>query len=130
MKTVLALTLAALCLGCGGYGSSSQPNTPSAGATPTIAALVPNNVNANSAAFVLTVNGTSFNNNAQVKLNGTTQTTTFVTGSQLTINVPGSMVTTPGTVQVTVTNPATMTGGLYGVGTTAETSTAMTFTIN
>jgi trimeric autotransporter adhesin len=130
MKTVLVLVLVALCTGCGGYGSSSQPNTPSAGTTPNISALVPNSVNANSAAFVLTVNGTSFNNNAQVKWNGTGQTTTFVTGSQLTINVPASLVTTSGTVQVTVTNPATMTGGLYGAGTTAQTSTAMTFTIN
>ena len=130
MKTVLVLTLAALCLGCGGYGSSSQPNTPSAGTKPNISALVPDNVNANSAAFVLTVNGASFNGDAQVKWNGTAQATTFVTGSQLTINVPTSMVTTPGTVQVTVTNPATTTGGLYGAGTTAQTSTAMTFTIN
>ena len=130
MKTVLVLTLAALCLGCGGYGSSSQPNTPSAGTMPNISALVPNSVTANSAAFVLTVNGTSFNNNAQVKWNGTTQTTTFVTANQVTINVPTTMVTTPGTVQVTVTNPATTTGGLYGAGMTAETSTAMTFTIN
>jgi len=87
-------------------------------------------VNANSAAFVLTVNGTGFSNNAQVKWNGAAQATTFVTGSQVTINVPTSMVTTPGTVQVTVTNPATNTGGLYGAGTTAQTSTAMTFTIN
>jgi len=79
---------------------------------------------------VLTVNGTSFSNNAQVKWNGTAQTTTFVTANQVTINVPASMVMTAGTVQVTVTNPATMTGGLYGAGTTAATSTAMTFTIN
>ena len=128
MKTLLALTLAALCLGCG-YGTSKS-NTPSAGTTPNIVALVPNNVNANSAAFVLTVNGTSFNSNAQVKWSGATQTTTFVTANQLTINVPASMVTTPGMVQITVTNPGTMTGGLYGAGTTAENSTAMTFTIN
>src|ERR1041385_5491812 len=113
MKTLLALTLVALCLGCGGYGSS-QSNTPSAGTKPNISALAPNNVNANSAAFVLTVNGTSFNNNAQVKWNGAAQATTFVTANQVTINVPTSMVTTPGTVQVTVTTPGTMTGGLYG----------------
>ncbi|HSS98175.1 MAG TPA: IPT/TIG domain-containing protein, partial [Terriglobales bacterium] len=86
MKTVLALTLAALCLGCG-YGTAKS-NTPSAGTTPNISALVPNNVNANSAAFVLTVNGTSFNNNAQVMWNGAGQTTTFVTANQLTVNVP------------------------------------------
>jgi hypothetical protein len=129
MKTILALTLAALCLGCGGYGAS-QSNTPSAGTKPNISALAPNNVNANSAPFVLTVNGTSFNHNAQVKWNGTAQTTSFVTSNQLTINVPTSMVTTSGTVQITVTNPGTMTGGIYGGGTLAENSNAMTFTIN
>jgi hypothetical protein len=129
MKTVLALVLAALCLGCGGYGSS-QSNTPSPGTMPNISALAPPNVNANSAPFVLTINGTSFHNNAQVKWNGTVQTTAFVTGNQLTINVPTAMVATPGTVQITVTNPGTTTGGIYGAGTLAETSTAMTFTIN
>ena len=129
MKSVLALMLAALCLGCGGYGTS-QSNMPSAGTMPNISALVPNNVNANSAPFVLTINGTSFNNNARIKWNGTAQTTAFVTGNQLTINVPTSMVTTPGTVQITVTNPATTAGGIYGAGTLAATSNTMTFTIN
>ena|ERR1051325_418312 len=128
MKTVLALTLAALCFACG-YGSAKSNTPPAAGTMPNISALVPTNVNANSAAFVLTVNGTSFNSNAQVKWNGTGQTTTFVTGNQLTINVPASMVTTAGTVQVTVTNPA-VAGGIYGGGTLAETSNTMTFTIN
>src|ERR1041385_2390344 len=129
MKTVLALTLAALCLGCG-YGTSKSNTPPTAGTMPNISGLAPNNVNANSAPFVLTINGTSFNNNAQVKWNGTAQTTAFVTGNQLTINVPTSMVTASGTVQITVTNPATMTGGIYGAGTLAETSNSMTFTIN
>src|SRR5205085_6362906 len=128
MKTVLALTLAALCLRCG-YGTSKSNTPPAAGTMPNISALAPNNVNANSASFVLTVNGTSFNSNAQVKWNGTAQTTTFVTGNQLTVNVPTSMVMTAGMVQVTVTNPATS-GGIYGGGTLAETSNAMTFTIN
>jgi hypothetical protein len=129
MKTVLALTLAALCLGCGGYGSSQSKTPPSAGTKPNVSAIVPDNVNANSVAFVLTVNGTSFNSNAKVKWNGTAQTTTFVTGNQLTINVPTSMVMTPGTVQVTVTNPGTS-GGIYGGGTLDETSNATTFTVN
>ena len=128
MKTVLTLTLAALCLGCG-YGSAKSNTPPTAGTMPNISALAPNNVNANSAPFVLTVNGTSFNSNAQVKWNGTAQTTTFVTGNQLTINVPTSMVMTAGTAKITVTNPATS-GSIYGGGTLAETSNEMTFTIN
>ena len=129
MKTVLALTLAALCLGCGGYGSSQSNKPPSPGTKPNVSALVPDNVNANSAAFVLTVNGTSFNSNAKVKWNGTAQTTAFVTGNQLTINVSTSMVATPGMVQITVTNPGTA-GGIYGGGTSDATSNPMTFTVN
>lgn len=127
MKTVFAILLAALCLGCGYRSPKTTP--PVAGVTPNISALVPNNVNANSAGFVLTVNGTSFNSNAEIKWNGTSQNTTVVTGNQLTANIPASMVTTPGTVQVTVENPG-MSGGIYGGGTMAETSNAMTFTIN
>jgi hypothetical protein len=127
VKTVFTLLLAALCFGCG-YGSQ-QSTPPSPGTVPTISALVPNNVNANSGGFVLTVNGGSFGGNAQVNWNGAAQTTTFVTAGQLTISVPGSMVTAPGMVSVTVTNPGTP-GGIYGGGTSAATSTTKTFTIN
>ncbi len=127
MKTMFALLLAAACFGCG-YGSTKT--TPAApGATPAITALVPNNVNANSAGFVLTVNGNTFNSNAKVKWNGASQTTAVVTNNQLTVNIPTSMIATPGTVQVTVENPGTA-GGIYGGGIMAEDSNAMTFTIN
>jgi hypothetical protein len=86
-------------------------------------------VNAGSAAFVLTVNGTSFASNATIDWNGTAQTTTFVTASQLTANIPATAVASSATVPITVTNPA-VSGGLYGGGTTAATSTAMNFTVN
>ncbi len=126
MKTVLVCLLAVFCCSCG-YGSKNT-TPPAPGVKPAITALVPSSVNANSAGFVLTVNGNSFNSNAEVKWNGTSQNTTVVTGNQLTVNIPTSMVTTPGTVQVTVENPGTA-GGMYGGGTMDETSNPMTFTI-
>jgi hypothetical protein len=124
---LLTMLLAAVS-GCG-YGSSTTVTPPQAGTAPTIAQLMPNNVTAGGAAFVLTVNGTNFATNAAVNWNGTAQTTTYVTGSQLTTSIPASAITTSGTVAVTVTNPA-VAGGLYGGGTTAATSTSVTFTIN
>jgi hypothetical protein len=57
-----------------------------------------------------------------------TPSTTFVTAKQLMTAIPASMITTAGTVSVTVTNPGTP-GGQYGGGTMAETSNIMTFTI-
>ncbi len=63
-----------------------------------------------------------------MKWNGTQQTTTFMTGNQLTATIPASAIATPGTVAVTVTNPGHAAGGIYG-GTAAETSAPMNFTI-
>lgn len=130
MKTIPTLLLVAIItmgLGCG-YGSKTV-TPPTAGTAPTISSLSPTNVNAGSAAFVLTVNGTSFASNATIDWNGTAQTTTFVTASQLTANIPATAVASSATVPITVTNPA-VSGGLYGGGTTAATSTAMNFTVN
>lgn len=126
-KTILLITLLAVGLGCG-YGSHST-TPPAMGTTPNVSALVPNSVNHGSQSFVLTVNGTNFNNNAAINWNGAAQATTFVTASQLTATIPATSIASSGTVMVTVTNPGTP-GGLYGGGTSAETSNSMTFTIN
>lgn len=127
MKTVATLLLVALCLGCG-YGSKNM-TPPAPGVTPAITALIPNNMNAGSAGFVLTINGSSFANNAKVNWNGTAQTTTVMAAGQVTINVTSAMIATPAMVTVTVTNPG-MSGGIYGGGTAPATSGPMTFTIN
>jgi hypothetical protein len=130
VKTIAASTLIALTLGC---GYSSKTATPVAGTMPTIAQLNPTDATAGGAAFTLTVNGTNFNSNASVNWNGSSQSagTKYVSGSQLTVSVPASAIMSAGTVQVTVTNPGSPGTGLYGTGATqAETSNAMTFTIN
>lgn len=125
--TMLA-TLSALTLACG-YSAKAAP--PTAGTVPTIAALSPSSATAGSPAFVMTVNGTNFGSKAVVNLNGAPQTTTIVSGSQVTVAVPAAAVANSGTIAVTVTNPGTPGTGIYGGGgTLAETSSPMNFTVN
>ena len=129
MKTISILLLATLtvfALGCG-YGSKTV-TPPTAGTAPTISSLAPT-ANHGDPAFVLTVNGTNFASNAAIDWNGTAQTTTFVTASQLTANIPAAAIAASVTVPITVTNPA-VAGGPYGGGTTAATSVSMDFTVN
>jgi hypothetical protein len=133
MKTVNTLllgTLIAITLACG-YSAKTTP--PTAGSVPAIAQLSPNSTTAGGAAFTLIVNGSNFGTKSVVNWNGTAQSanTTFVTGSQLMVAIPTSMIATSGTIQVTVTNPGTPGTGMYGSGgTLAETSSPMSFTIN
>jgi hypothetical protein len=86
---------------------------------PTISSLSPTCVAAGSGSFTLTVTGTNFVSGSVVKFGSTSLTTTFVSSTQLTAVVPAALVTTGGTVSVTVVNPSP--GG--------GTSTAQTFTI-
>ncbi|MGC1646990.1 MAG: IPT/TIG domain-containing protein [Candidatus Sulfotelmatobacter sp.] len=129
-KSLLLVALVALTVAC---GYSSKMTAPVAGSMPAVSALSPNSATAGGAAFTMTVNGTNFGAKAVVNLNGTAQTanTTFVSGNQLMVAVPASAIATPGTISVTVTNPATPGTGMYGSGgTLAATSAAMSFTVN
>ena len=131
LKTIALLTVIALTMACGYSSKASMPAT--AGSMPTIAQLNPNAATAGGDAFILTVNGTNFGTKAVVNWNGVAQTsnTTFMSATELTVSLPASAIAAAGTVQVTVTNPAVAGGGPYGGGgTLAETSSAMSFTIN
>jgi hypothetical protein len=127
-KTVFLATLLVAGLACGGYSSKST-TPPVAGTTPNITALVPDNANAGSTGVVLTINGTSFNTDAKINWKGAAIATTYVSANQLMATLPDADVATAGTAAVTVTNPGKA-GGIYGGGTSAETSNSMTFTIN
>jgi len=129
VKIALLTTIIALTLAC---GYSSKPAPATAGTIPTITQLSPDNATAGGAAFMLTVNGTNFGTKAVVNWNGTAQSaTSYVSGNQLTLEIPASLITNAGTVQVTVTNPAIAGTGPYGGGgTLAETSGVMDFTVN
>jgi hypothetical protein len=128
--TLSLMALLALGLACGGYNSKSTPTTPpSAGVLPAISALSPASTAAGSTGVILTVNGSDFNSNAAINWKGAALTTTFVSASQVMATVPDSDVATAGTAAVTVVNPG-VAGGIYGGGTSPETSNSMTFTIN
>jgi len=133
MKTVytfLLVMLSAMTLACG-YGSKNYNSTAAAGTIPAISELSPDNTNAGAGAFTMTVNGNNFGTNAKVNWNGVAQPTTFVTGSQLVVAIPASMISSSGTAQITVTNPAMTGNGPYGMGgVLSETSKPMNFTIN
>ena len=74
---------------------------------PTISSLSPASVTAGAAAQTLTVNGTGFvSGQSQVSFNGTTRLTTFLSATQLTIDLTAADQATPGSFSVIVTNPA------------------------
>ena len=131
MKTVSAISISlliALTLACG-YSKKAAPAT--AGTVPAISQLSPDATTAGGPAFAVTVNGSNFASKAVVNWNGTPLTSTTISSKQMTATVPATMIASPATVQITVTNPATPGTGLYGGGgTLAETSAPMNFTVN
>jgi uncharacterized protein (TIGR03437 family) len=126
----------------GGQTSTSMPftiNPPSNGSTPAITSLVPNTVlvaddgslacypgngagggicfnPSGSYSFGFAVDGTNFTSSGVVQWNGTATSTTFASVNELDATVPGSFLTSPGSVPITVSS-----GG--------ETSAAVPFTI-
>jgi hypothetical protein len=85
--------------------------------TPVIAGISPLKTTAGSAGLTLTVTGSGFINGASVLWNGTALTTTFVGATQLTATVPAAALTTVGSADVTVSNPAPGGGSTAGVQT-------------
>ena len=126
MKLLTILMLSAIAVGCG-YGSHST-TPPMAGVTPTISMLVPAS-ETHGTDFLLTVDGANFGSKAVVNFNGAAMTTSWMNAGQVMAQIPGSAIMNAGVVPVTVTNPA-VSGGIYGGGTSAATSSAMNFTIN
>ncbi len=112
------IALVTMAVGCGGGGgsSSSVPENP----VPQISSLSPDNANAEEAGFTLTVNGTDFVQTSSILWNDTALTTTYVSTTKLTADIPSTDLTTAGTAAVKVQNPSP--GG--------GTSAAASFTIN
>ncbi len=73
---------------------------------PTTTSISPTSTTAGGSSFVLTVNGTNFVPSSTVSFNGINATTTYVSATQLTAQIPASDVTTAGTYPVAVTNAA------------------------
>jgi hypothetical protein len=105
----------------GGALAFNYAFTGAANPVPTVTTLSPTNINAGSAQFTLTVNGTNFVNTSVVNFGAAAKTTTFVNANQLTATILAADVATAGPVNVTVTNPAP------GGGTSTP---AVIFTVN
>ena len=97
-----------------------QLGTGTALPAPTLTSMAPNSAVAGGGGFTLNVTGANFLEGSTVRWNGANRTTTFVSGTQLSVAIPGSDIAAAGTAQVTVVNPAP--GG--------GTSAALSFTIN
>jgi hypothetical protein len=76
-----------------------------------ITSLSPSYAIVGSSAFTLTVNGSNFENGAQVLWNGTSRTTTFVSSTQLTAFIPAGDVAALGWANVQVANPGDVVSG-------------------
>lgn len=92
--------------------------------TPVITSLTPNSANAGDPGFVLTVNGRGFANTTVVRWNGTNRPTVFISGTQLTAQIPAADIASVIPVSVTVSSPPNSLGAGGG------TSNALPFTIN
>ncbi len=75
--------------------------------------LVPGTAAPGGGAFTLTVNGTGFISGSTVYWNGSSRTTTFVSGSQLTAAINAADIAVAATASVTVVNPAPAFAGCY-----------------
>ena len=93
----------------------NQSGTASSNPAPVITSISPTSVTAGSPQFTLTVNGTGFLATSSVNFNGKAESTTYVSGTQLTAVIPAADIATAATVPVTVTNPTPGGGTSAGV---------------
>jgi len=71
----------------------------------TVTGLSPSSAAAGEMDVTLSVTGTGFSPVSTVQWNGSALATSYFSGTQLKASVPASLIATPGTVRVTVTNP-------------------------
>src|SRR5215471_8393567 len=91
---------------CGPGQTPPNPCPASPAPAPTLASITPSSMVAGGAAFMLTVDGSSFTASSVVDWNGAARPTTYVSAKQLTAAVSAADVSAAGTAQVTVSTPA------------------------
>lgn len=102
-----------------GGGTSPEATLTINNPLPVITALGPSSAFKGDPGFSLTITGTNFVANSEVRWNGVSRTTTFISSTQLMATIPNADLATDGTATVTVLNPAPAGG----------TSSGATFTI-
>jgi hypothetical protein len=89
-----------------GGGTSAALSLSVTNGVPSILSLAPSSVTAGSPDRSITLHGSGFVSTSTVKSNGVIVASSYVSGSQLTAMVPSSHLLYPGSVAITVTNPA------------------------
>lgn len=90
-----------------GGGQSSATFTINAPAAPTLTSVSPNTLGAGTSAITLTIQGIGFVANSVVQWNGSARPTTYVSNTQLTVNIPASDLTNPvSSLPITVMTPS------------------------
>jgi Tol biopolymer transport system component len=119
--SLIALSVSLALVSCGGGQAETPPpqNPPSQNPQPSITAVTPTAVPAGGPDFILTVNGAGFVTASEIRWNGASRGTTFVSSTILRAQILANDIATSGNVEVTVFNPAPGGGA----------SNAMTFTI-
>ena len=99
------VAVALWCTSCGGGATAAIPDSTN-NPVPAITSLSPASAATGSAAQTLTINGTNFLSTSTVTYNSVAHAATFVSATQLTIQLSASDQATAGTYPVVVTNPA------------------------
>lgn len=89
-----------------GGGASNAVDFTVGNPVPAVTSLSPSSITVGSPAQALTISGSNFLNSSTVSFNGSTRTSTFVNGTQLTMGLTTADLATAGTYPVSVTNPA------------------------
>jgi uncharacterized protein (TIGR03437 family) len=92
--------------GGGASGGVTFTINQAANPLPILNSLAPNVAAAGGGPFTLTLTGSGFINGAVVRWNNNDRTTSFVSSTQLSAQIPASDIATVGTAAVTVFNPA------------------------
>jgi hypothetical protein len=84
----VVLSTVLLVAGCGGGSSSSTNQPPTTNPSPTIATITPSSVVAGSSDTSVTITGTGFAAGSVVSWNSVALTTTYLSATSLTVNIP------------------------------------------
>jgi hypothetical protein len=103
---VLMLGCGLLISGCGGSGSGGGTGQNQNNPVPTITSLSASSATAGAAAQTLTITGTNFLSSSTVTYNSVAHAATFVSATQLTIQLTTDDLATAGSYSVVITNPA------------------------
>jgi trimeric autotransporter adhesin len=84
----------------GGGGTTTQP-------APAVTSISPTKLTAGAGVTVVTITGTNFTSGSTVKVNGVSETTTYVSATQLTASVPASQLASGANLSIVVSNGST-----------------------